>query len=536
MPLQAVFKAVAPLLLIGMAATSAAANQVKLTSLDGAVDLEGIFLGFENETYIIQTDIGELRVSARRVHCEGAACPKLNDAGSLVESTGVLPKEATVKIVGANEMGTGMMPLLLEGYAGFLDAEATVTANSAGSDIVADLVADRGFGPRIASYQVSSSASVDAFATLLDRTSQLGMSTRRIAPDEAQALRNAGAGNMIDPSQEHIVAVDSLVVITHPKNPLKQITTAQLADVFAGRITNWSEIGGNDAPIVVYQRKEGDSARRLFADAVFDQAAVATNASARDSVDNTSISTAVMADENAIGYVSLAQKRGARALSLVNECGLKMTPDVFSARTEEYFLQRRLYLYNRKDSGRSTQDFVQFVKSPIADELITKAGFITLSVDRQAQVLHGERARMLLNSDGTAYEARIMREMLNEMVDYDRLSTTFRFHSGSSRMDERGEIDLDRLGAYLEAQPKGTVINFVGFSDDVGAFDTNRELSLRRAERMKRTLEEDWGRSLGHIEMRLAGYGEIAPVACNTTEEGRQSNRRVEIWIQSPEA
>ena len=74
-------------------------------------------------------------------------------------------------------------------------------------------------------------------------------------------------------------------------------------------------------------------------------------------------------------------------------------------------------------------------------------------------------------------------------------------------------------------------MNFVGFTDSVGAFEANRQLSLGRAGAV---LEEVRSASLGrldHIEMATMGFGEVAPSACNITERGRSINRRVEVWI-----
>jgi len=70
------------------------------------------------------------------------------------------------------------------------------------------------------------------------------------------------------------------------------------------------------------------------------------------------------------------------------------------------------------------------------------------------------------------------------MVDHDRLSTTFRFRTASSKLDERGRADMQRLVTYLEQQPAGTEVLFVGFTDDVGPFDNN--LALARMMRLMR--------------------------------------------------
>jgi phosphate transport system substrate-binding protein len=77
------------------------------------------------------------------------------------------------------------------------------------------------------------------------------------------------------------------------------------------------------------------------------------------------------------------------------------------------------------------------------------------------------RARALLDSTAVANEAGFMRKMFGQMVDYDRLSTTFRFCTGSPQLDEHGRIDKARLIQFLATQPKGTEALLVGFADTV---------------------------------------------------------------------
>ncbi len=78
-------------------------------------------------------------------------------------------------------------------------------------------------------------------------------------------------------------------------------------------------------------------------------------------------------------------------------------------------------------------------------------------------------------------EGELMGDMLTQMDENDRLSTTFRFRTGSSKLDERGRLDMQRLISYLERAPEGTEVTFVCFTDDVGAFDANQRLAEQRA-------------------------------------------------------
>lgn len=502
--------------------TLAMSGEVTLKAPDGTVKMVGEFVSFEDNAFIVRTGLGELRVAADSVTCEGDSCPVFDMS------------QADVVVAGSDTVGLGMMNLLLQGWASNQNAEALISTTPEKTKVLAEVVADQGFGEPLNNYLVWSTTSGDAFKTLLDKSAEIGMASRRIRPQEARALRADGAGNMISPTQEHIVAVDSLVVVVNPDNPVSSLRVDQVAGIYSGQIKNWSEVGGPDAPITVLDRGAGSGTGAVFDNAVFGKASDPIP-TAKLISDNEQVAATVGDDPYAIGFVGYAFKQGTKPLSLVNSCGLTMTADEFSARTEEYALQRRLYLYTRADTlSESAQSLLDYAKSEDADEVIQKAGFISLGIDKRPQPLDGPRAQMLLDPNADRFESAVMREMLSVMGDYDRLSSTFRFTTGSSRLDERALLDMARLVEYLENKPAGTNVKFVGFTDDVGAFDRNRELSERRAAQVMEQVLELAGNRLSGLEFEAAGYGEIAPSACNINEDGRRINRRVEVWVSQP--
>lgn len=499
-----------------------ASAQATLQSADGTINLTGDIVSFENGIYGIRTSFGDLNVKAEGVTCAGDGCPSIDAVG------------ADVQFAGSDTVGLGLMPLLLSGYAAHLGAEADLHDTGIENEIIADLVSDGGFGDDLGSYKVTSTGSSDAFRALLAQNAEIGMSSRRIRPEEARALRDQGAGNMIDPTQEHILAVDSLVVIANPNNPVNSLTMNQLAKIYSGEITNWAEVGGEDKAIVVGTRPSSSGTLDVFTSVIFEGADTPVAADAVEQLDHDTMADMVAENDAAIGFVGYAFQRGAKPLTLVNDCGIAMQPDAFSARTEEYALQRRLYLYKRGDvASAEASGFLDFALSPDADGVIAKSGFIDLGVDRRVQSLDGDRAHALLDTSVPAFEGGVMREMLGAMGNFDRLSTTMRFDTGSSRLDPRARLDIDRLIDYLETQPADTQVKFVGFTDDVGNFTGNRTLSEERAARVMNEVATAANGRLDNIEMDFGGYGEIAPSACNTTEVGRKINRRVEVWIIS---
>ncbi len=510
---------VAAVLATALGPQAANAGEVALKSADGTVNLVGELVEYSNDSYVIRTALGELRVAASRVRCEGESCPVFETA------------EADVAMVGSEELAEGVMPLLMSGYAGFLDAEATISNTQVDGQFLASLVGESGFGDEIGTYLVSSTSSDAAFAALMSKQASVGLSSRRIRPDEARALRDAGAGNMISPTQERIIAADSLVIIVNPLNRLRSISMDDLRKIYSGEYTNWSQLGLDDAPIRVVAPQDGSDTSAVFDTIVFGGIAPQRPAGYIAAEDNSSVAAAVNDDPNAIGFVGYAFQRGAKPLSLVNECNITMMADSFSAKTEEYALQRRLYLYTTQSADQVTQDFLNFTQSESADGVIAKAGFIDLGIERRNQSLDDVRATQLLTTDVDAFEGNVIREFLAQMIQFNRLSTTFRFRLGSSSLDERARIDMERLTSYLEKMPDGTRVMMVGFTDDIGEFESNRRLSEERARQAVQELRTYAGSRLDGIELSSSGYGEIAPVACNITETGRSINRRVEVWI-----
>ena len=496
------------------------AGEVALKSADGTVNLVGELIEFKDDAYIIRTALGELRVAASRVRCEGDSCPTFETAG------------ANVRITGADTLGAGVMPLLMSGYAGYLDAEASITNTQEAGQILASLVADGGFGDDIGTFLVSSTSSTDGFEALLNKEAAIAMASWRITPAEARSLKGAGAGNMVSPDQEYIIAVDGLVVIVNPENKLASIGVQDLARIFSGEYSNWSQLGGEDLPITLVSTPADSDTNAVLNARIFGDAPPARPIGTVTVDDDTAVAAAVNQEPGAIGLVGFAFERGARPVKLVNECGIAVEPDTFSAKTEEYGLQRRLYLYTTEAADDMTRDFLEFAQSEAADGVIAKAGFVDLGVERRPQTIDSSRATSLLNSQVDAFEGNVIREFLAQMIKFDRLSTTFRFRLGSSSLDERARLDMERLTKYLEAMPEGTNVALVGFTDDVGAFVSNQKLSQERAKSVADELMAYAGDRLAGISFTSSGYGEIAPSACNGTEAGRGINRRVEVWIE----
>ncbi len=348
--------------------------------------------------------------------------------------------------------------------------------------------------------------------------------------EEIELVSAGGGGNISDDGQERILAVEGLVVAVSPESPIAQIPASAIPQIFTGEITNWSEIGGPDAPINLYSFGEDNAAFHYIEEMILAPAEVEMGNRFIEVEKMRDLASQIYDDPLAIGVVPFANLRGTRPVPIQASCGLVSTPTEFTIKTEEYTMQRRFHAYNRASVSPETQAFLDFLDTEQADDLVRKAGFIDLNVDSASLQSHSDRIEALLLSTTDGYETRILRSMVGEMAGLDRLSTNFRFAFGSSRLDVRARADVQRVVQFIiDNEP--SELKLVGFTDSVGSFEANEILARNRADTIRNTILSNLPAELaGQITISIHGFGELAPVACNDDTNGRRINRRVEIW------
>jgi phosphate transport system substrate-binding protein len=115
-----------------------------------------------------------------------------------------------------------------------------------------------------------------------------------------------------------------------------------------------------------------------------------------------------------------------------------------------------------------------------------------------------------------------------------RMSSTFRFEPGSTRLDGQSRSNVMQLAqAIRDGRFGGRDLMFVGFSDGRGPATANRDLSAARAESVLRDVERALGGSIpSNVRIDTEAFGEALPMACDDTVWGQQTNRRVELWVR----
>lgn len=496
-------------------------STVTLKSFDDSTRLRGTLVGFDGSTFTIDTVLGTLQVDALKVECEGEACPQNMLFG------------AAFGVDGSRTIGAGLMPALIQGYADSMDATMVAEVGQDPATQVLRIVHPN--GREMAAIDVGAGGTGDGFRAMAERDAAIAMASRRARDRDIDLLRPAGIDDLRDTENEHVLALDGVVAITHPANPIRSVSIDELALIFSGQLTDWSQLGGLPGPVTAYARDDDSGTIDAFVTQVLAPRGLAMGATVRRLPSDIEVADGVAADPGAIGLTAVAYQRAAKALPIRQACGLLSYPTTFAMKAEEYPLISRLYLYTPPTGMPAhAKQLVDFALSDAAQPLIAETGFVDQRVESRA--LDQQGARLVYGVAGEEeFSLELMREMLRELDDATRLSTTFRFTTGSSELTPKSQLDARKLAEELSRGVyAGRDILLVGFTDSIGRFDLNRWLSVKRAETVEQALRATLPPgALDQAGLAVVGYGELTPVGCNDTLDGRIANRRVEVWIRN---
>ena len=209
--------------------------------------------------------------------------------------------------------------------------------------------------------QIGSSAGMK---NAIEGTSQIGMASRDLKDEEkASGLK------------ETQIAIDGIAVITNKNNEVKDLTLEQVKDIYTGKITNWKEVGGKDAPIVVVSREDGSGTRDGFQENVgFESEELTKDAQISDGSGN--IKSIVEGNENSIGYISFGYVDD-KVNSLTID-GVELT--VENVKDNKYAIARPFLLVNKEDKiSEEGTKFIEFILSEEGQKIVEDKGFISIN-------------------------------------------------------------------------------------------------------------------------------------------------------------
>lgn len=193
----------------------------------------------------------------------------------------------------------------------------------------------------------------------------IAQSSREMRHKEKISMRAAGREPV-----EHIIALDGMAIIVHPDNPVQNLTMEQIRDIYAGRITNWREVGGTPGRIVIVSRDVGSGTFGAFVDIVMEGEAIHPGAIFQAS--SGALVEAVAGSPAAIGYVGMGFLD--ERIKAIEVNGVYPTRE--NVVGGEYPISRPLFYYTAGEPRGLAKRYIDFVLSPSGQRIVAQQGFV----------------------------------------------------------------------------------------------------------------------------------------------------------------
>ena len=222
--------------------------------------------------------------------------------------------------------------------------------------------------------QVTGGGTGTGFAALQNKTTDLCNASRKIKPAEIATCIKAFGKR----PTEYKVCLDGLSVYVSADNPVKELTVAQIADIFNGKTKNWKQVGGADAPIIVYSRENSSGTYEFFKESVLQGKDFAS--SAQTMPGTAAVLQAVAKDKNGIGYGGAAYGAGAKDLKVKkDDASPAIEPTEENVIKGTYPIWRYLYVYVNPalDKG-DTAKYLTWIRGDEGQKVVKDVGYFPL--------------------------------------------------------------------------------------------------------------------------------------------------------------
>lgn len=221
--------------------------------------------------------------------------------------------------------------------------------------------------------QVTGGGTGTGIAALINGTTDICEASRPMKDKEKAdlKLKRKSAANEIP------IALDGISLFVHAKNPIKSLTLAQIRDIYTGEITNWNQLGGPNAKIVLYGRENNSGTYAYFKEHVLQDDDFVPQTQTLPGT--AAIINAVARDPKGIGYGGIAYAKGVRAVSVSKDAkSPAYAPNEANVESGVYPISRYLFWYTAGTPKPSIQKLVNWVQTSEGQAIVKNVGYYPL--------------------------------------------------------------------------------------------------------------------------------------------------------------
>lgn len=221
--------------------------------------------------------------------------------------------------------------------------------------------------------QVTGGGSGTGIAALINGGTDICESSRAMKEKEREQVRARHGKEVV----EIPVALDGVAIYMHQSCPIQSITQGQIKDIYTGRITNWQDLGWDDARIVAYSRENNSGTYIFFKEHVLNDEDFADKVQTLPGT--AAVVNAVSKDPRSIGYGGIAYATGIRALPVRSDAGGEaVSPSLETVRSGRYPLSRNLYFYTIGEPTGQVKEFIDWALGEEGQQICEQVGYYPL--------------------------------------------------------------------------------------------------------------------------------------------------------------
>lgn len=541
-------------LLCSAAPQALIAQGVELRSADGFISVEGEIVGYNGTMLRVSTRLGVVSLPAAEVICYGPACAQVvaeNDFDLTADSfAGIVevlaapdaapdPVSETAAQAAAEPAAPAVVPDLIQddlslafasgGYAGLYRSLTGSFALASDTTSVVALTAegqvriDSGDGrEQLAVTLVDDAAAADL---VLQTTALLGSAPAAYEMPAAWAGETALSHQML--------GLRAFAVLVGADTGISAINVADLAAIYAGEITNWSQLGGADLPILALQLPAVSDARAEFITTVMAPAGKNISPDILTMADDAALAAAVADIPGSISVVDLSSA-GPSPLPVAGTCDLPVMPTIYNVISGDYPLIRPVMLgYETQPQTTLVSELFDFATAAVVQDLLARDGFIKQTAQSQSEKY--ARLNRLLSAPLDPVERPVAAAMFQALFDGERLSPTFIGGAVSGPEGAWNRAMMISLAKQLSAPAyAGREVIFAGIAESVDGPAAAIDASMMVASDLAQTFADFAPAVVASNNLRLTpmGFGGVSRVSCLQGQVDKAVNSRIEIWVK----
>lgn len=534
-------KNIATALLCTVAPAALLAEPVELRSTDGFISVEGEIVGFNGVMLSVETSVGLVSVPASEVVCYGEACLTTiasNDFG--------LGADAFQDVFGSPSDGGGESAVAAledrsDDFVVSFDAPmfntlyrtlAGAFAVAGGSTSTIDLT-------QSGQIQLQNEAGNEvAVLTAAADGAPSDLSIGTVALDGSAAAEFTGPSGWALASQmsHQLIGLKAFAVVIAPNVRVDSISMEQLAGIYAGEITNWSEVGGPDLNLLPLQLPANSAVRNELIKLVMEPAGKSIAGNVLTMADEAGIAASVNQFPGSISVVSLDNADDNLIVPIAGECGVAVRPKPFNIVSGDYPLVRPIMAgYDRSPNTSLLTEMFDFAASPVAQGLISREGFLNQSAITQPAADKSERLSQILAGSLDEAERLAAAQMFQVVFEAERLSPTM---SGGAASGPEGAWNRAMFGVLAEAlksdEYSGKEVVFVGFGASENGSQAAIDASIDAAADMRAAFASFGADVIASNGLTVSsfGFGGVAAATCYDGQVTNDDYTRVEVWLR----